>query len=107
MKNLDEYHDLYVQSVTLLLANVSESFWSKFIGMYKLDSAHFLSAPGLAWQTTLKKIKVLLELLTEIGMLIIVEKCIRGGICHAIYRHANSKYMKNFDRNKELSCLMY
>ena len=39
-------------------------------------------------------------------MLIMVEKCFRGGFCHAIYRHANNKYMKDFDRNKELSCFM-
>ena len=45
-----KYHDLYVQSYTLLLADVFENFRNKYIQIYELDPAHFLSAPGLAWQ---------------------------------------------------------
>ena len=69
----------------------------------------FLSAPGLAWQACLKKAGVGLELLTDIDMLLMVEKVIRGGICHAIHRSAkaNNKYMKNYDKNTESSYLMY
>ena len=55
IKNLGEYHDLYVQSDTLLLADVFENFRNKCIETYEPDPAHFLSAPGLAWQTCLKK----------------------------------------------------
>ena len=64
--------------------------------IYKLNPAKFLSAPGLAWQAALKKTKVKLDLLTDIDMLLMVEKGIRGGICHSIYRYAkgNNKYMK-------------
>ena len=42
-------------------------------------------------------------------MLLMVEKGIRGGICHSIYRYtkANNKYMKDYDKNKELSYLQY
>ena len=47
---------------------------------YGLDPAHFLSAPGLAWQACLKKTKIELELLTDIDMLLMVEKGTRGGI---------------------------
>ena len=54
-KNLGDYHDLYLQSDTLLLADVFENFRNKFIEIYELDPTHFLSAPGLAWQTCLKK----------------------------------------------------
>ena len=54
-KNLGEYHDLYVQSDTALLADVFENFRDKCIEIYELDPAHFLSAPGLAWQAYLKK----------------------------------------------------
>ena len=50
IKNLGKYHGLYVQSDTLLLADVFESFRDKCIEIYELDPAHFLSAPGLAWQ---------------------------------------------------------
>ena len=57
-KNIGEYHDLYVQSDTLLLADVFENFRNKFIEIYEVDPAHFLSAPGLAWQACLKKTEV-------------------------------------------------
>ena len=85
IKNLGEYHDLYVQSDTALLADVFESFKDKCIEIYDPDPAHFLSAPGLAWKACLKKTGVELELLTDNDMLIMFEEGIRGGICHAIY----------------------
>ena len=55
LKNLGDYHDLYVQCDTLLLADVFENFRNKCIEIYELDPAHFLSAPGLAWQAWLKR----------------------------------------------------
>ena len=76
---------MYVQSDILLLADVFENFRNKCIEIYELEPAHFLSAPGLAWQTCLKKTRVKLELLTDIDMLLIVEKGIRGGICNSIH----------------------
>ena len=108
-KNLGDYHDLYVQSDTLLLADVFENFRNKCIDIYELDPAHFLSTSGLAWRACLKKTEVRLELLTDVDMLLMVEKGIRGGICHAIYRHGkgNNKYMKNYDKNKELLYILY
>ena len=109
LKNLGDYHDLYVQSDTLLLADVFENFRNKCIEIYELDPAHFLSAPGLAWQACLKKTEVELEVLTDIDMLLIVEKGIRGRMCQAIQRYAkaNNKYMKNYDGNIESTYLMY
>ena len=80
-KNLGDYHDLCVQSDTLLLADVFENFRNMCIKVYELDPAHFISAPGLARQTCLKKTKVKLELLTDVDMLLMVEKGIRGGKC--------------------------
>ena len=108
-KNLGDYPDLYVQSDTLLLADVFENFRNKCIEMYELDPAHFLSAPGLAWKACLKKTEVKLELLTNVDMLLMVEKGIRCGICHAIHRYAraNNKYMNNYDKNKEPSFVQY
>ena len=102
-KNLGDYRD------TLLLADVFENFRNMGIIVYKLDPDHFLSAPGLAWQACIKKPKVKLELLTDVGMLLMVEKGIRGGICHAIYRYAkaNNKCMKNYNKDKEESLLQY
>ena len=103
-KNLGNYYDLYVQSDILLLGDVFENFRNKCIEIYELDPAHFLSAPGLAWQACLKKTEVKLELVTDGGMLM-VGKGIRGGIRHAIHRYAkaNNKHMKNYDENKESS----
>ena len=68
-----------------MLANVFENFSNMCINVYELDPANFLSAPGLAWQAALKKTKVKLDLLTDIDMLLMVGKGIRGGICHSIY----------------------
>ena len=69
----------------------------------------FVSVNGLARQAALKKTKVKLNLLTDIDTLILVEKVIRGGICHSIRRYAkaNNKYMKDYDKNKELSHVRY
>ena len=108
-KNLGEYHDLYVQSDTLLLADVFENFRNVCIKVYELDPAHFLSLLGLAWKACLKKTNVKLELLTDYDMLLMVEQGTRGGICHTIHRYAkaNNKYMKNYDKNKESSYIEY
>ena len=81
IKNVGEYHDLHVQSDTLLLADVFESFRDKCKEIYELDPAHFLSAPGLAWQACLKKAEVKLELLTDNDMLLMnkeyVVECVK------------------------------
>ena len=109
IKNVGEYHDLYVQSNTLLLADVFENFRDKCIEIYGLDPAHFLSAPRLAWQACLKKTRVNLELLADIDMLLMVEKGIRGGIFQATHRYAraNNKYMNDYDKNFESSYLVF
>ena len=71
-RHLCDYHDLYVQSDTLLFADVFENFRNKCIEIYELEPAHFLSTPGLAWQVCLKKIEVKLELLSNADMLLMV-----------------------------------
>ena len=65
LMNLGNYHDLYVQCDTLLVADVFEKFRSKYIEIYELDTAHFLSVPGLAWQAALSCLGVKLELLID------------------------------------------
>ena len=87
---------MYLKCDTLLLTDVSENFRKICLEIYELDPAKCLSAPGLAWQVALKKTKVKLELLTDIDMLLIVEKGIKGGLYHSINRcaKANNKYMK-------------
>ena len=88
---------------------------------YELDSAHFYhyqdhhgkkKKNGNKKQTNQKnknKSGIELELLTDFDMLLMVEKGIRGGICHAIprYAKANNKYMKYYEKDKELSYIQY
>ena len=109
LKNLGEYHDLYVQSDTLLLADVFENFRNTCLKVYELDPVHFLSLPGLAWQACSKKTNIKLELLTDYDMLLMVEEGIRLGICHSIHRHtkANNKYKENYDKNEESLYIQY
>ena len=109
IKNLGEYHDLYVRSDTTLLADVFESFRDKCLEIYERGPAHFLSAPGLAWQACLKKTQVKLELLTDNDMLLMFEEGIRGGMCQATHRYSktNNKYMRDHDKNKESSYIEY
>ena len=109
LENLGDYHDLYVQSDTLLLADVFNNFRDMCLKEYELDPAHFLSLPGLAWQACLKKTNIELELLTDYDMLLMVEDGTRGGICHSIHRYAkaNNKYMKNYNNNEVLSYIQY
>ena len=78
LKHLGNYHDLHVQSDTLLLADVFKNFKNKCIEIYELDPAQFLSTHGLAWQACLKKSEAELELLTKIDMLLMLEKVFEG-----------------------------
>ena len=109
LENLGDYHDFYVKSDTLLLADVFENFRDMCLKEYELDPTHFVSLPGLAWQACLKKTNIELELLTDYDMLLMVAKGIRGGICHSIQRYAkgNNKYMKNYNNNEESSYIQY
>ena len=79
------------------------------VNIDKLDPGKLLSALELAWQAALKKAEVKLELLTDNGMLLIVEKVIREGICNTIHQYAkaNNKYMNDYDKNKESSDIKY
>ena len=90
IKNLGEYHDVYVQSDILLLSDVFENFRNMCLSIYKLDPTYFVSLPGLARQFCLKKTEVELELLTDYDMILMIQKRIRGGICQAARRYAKA-----------------
>ena len=74
INNIVEYYDLYLKSDTLLLAYVFKNFRKMCLKIYQLDPEKFISAPGLAWQAAFKKTEVKLELLTDIDILLMVEK---------------------------------
>ena len=109
IKNLGEYHDLYVQLDTELLADVFENFRKVYLKEYKLEPCYFVSAPGLAWTAMLKLTKAKLELLTDVDMLSMFEEGTRGGISQAIHKYAtaNNKYMKNFNKRVISTFLQY
>ena len=102
--NIGDYRDLYVQSDTLLLAAVFTNLRKVCFDIYELDPAHFLSAAGL------KKSNVELKLISDVDMLLIIEKGIRGGITQAVCRYfqSNIKYMdKKYDKTKKSTYLQY
>ena len=109
IKNLGEYHDLYIQSDTILLADVFESSRNLCLSTYKLDPAYFLSLSGLTWKAYLKHSGINLELISDIDMLLMLEEGIRGGICQSVFRNAkaNNKYMIDYDEKIESYFLIY
>ena len=80
MSTMREYHDLYLQSDVLLLADVFENFRDLCMKNYGLDPAWYYTSPGLSWDAGHKKTGVKLELLTDPDMLLFFEKGIRGGV---------------------------
>ena len=107
--NLGDYHDLYMQTDVLLLADVFEEFRSICLDYYELDPAHYFTTPNLAWDALLKKTGVKLQLLTDYDMHLMIEQGLRGGIAMITHRHAeaNNPYMDSYDENKEHSYISY
>ena len=108
-KTIRDYHDLYLKSDVLLLADVFENFRKTCLKHYKLDPAHYYTSPGLAWDACLKTTGQHLQLLSDYNMLMMFERGIRGGITHISkrYAEANNKYMKNYNPGKESTFIQY
>lgn len=110
IKTLAEYSDLYLKTDVLLLADVFENFRATCHNIYKLDPTHYYTAAGLSFDAMLKYTGVQIELITDVEMLLFVERGIRGGISQCSKRHtrANHKYMKElYNPNEESRFLMY
>ena len=106
IKNLGEYHDLYLKTDVLLLCDVFEKFIDQY---YDLDPCHYFSSLGLAWDAMLKMTGVELKLIDDIDMHLFIEKGMRGGISYIAKRYckANNKYVKGYDENKDSTFIMY
>ena len=98
-QTLGDYHDLYMKSDVLLLADIFENFRDVCMEYYDLDPAHYFTTPNFAWDAMLKKTKVKLQLLTDYDMHLMVEQGLRGGIAMISHRHAkaNNPDIKDYE----------
>ena len=111
-KNMRDYHILYKNFDVLLLADVFENIRDICIRNYNLDPAHYYTAPGLSWDATLKATGVELELLSDMDMVLMVEKGIKGGVWMISNRYgkANNKYRcmsESYDPRKNSTFISY
>ena len=106
---MGEYHDLYLKSDILLLADVFENFRKACLQYYKLDPCHYFSSPGLSWDAMFKMTDIKLELMTDLDMFQFIEKGMRGGISYVANRYskANNKYMKTYNKKAPSKYIMY
>ena len=107
LKNVGEYHDLYLKSDVLLLADVFESFRKTCLQYYKLDPCHYFTSPGLSWSAMLKMTNKELELMTDVDMFQFIVKGMRG-VSYVANRSgkANNKYMEEYDGNLHSKYIM-
>ena len=98
--NMGEYHDLYVSADTAQLSDVFENFRYLCLEIYGLDPTYFVSAPSLAFEAMLKITKARIELFTDIDMVLMTQKAVRGGLTQVIKKHAiaNNKYLPAYDK---------
>ena len=108
-KNMGEYHDLYLKTDVVLLADIFENFRDVCLKNYKLDPAWYYTSPGLSWDALLKNTEIKLDLLSDINMILFVEARIRGGVSMISNRYgkANNKYMENYNPIKESKFITY
>ena len=108
-ETLGEYHDLYLMTDVLLLADVFENFRKTCLNQYMLDPAHYYTAPGLSWDALLKYTGINLELLTDSTMHLFIERGLQGGISMESRRYckANNKYLQDHNPMEEPSYIMY
>ena len=109
LENMGEYHDLYLKSDILLLADVFENFRKTCLQYYKLDPCHYFTSPGLSWDAMLKMTDIKLELMIDIDMFQFIEKGMRGGTSYIANRYgkANNRYMKTYDEKAPSKYIMY
>ena len=109
MNTMGDYHDIYLNTDVLLLADAFEKFTNTCLYYYGLDLCHYFSSPGLSWDAMLKTTGIELELISDIDMHLFIENGMRGGISYIAKRNskANNKYMKNYDSSEESKFIIY
>lgn len=109
IQTLGEYSDLYLKTDVLLLTDIFEKYRRVCLTTYGLDPANFYTSPGFAWECMLKITDVKLDLLTDIDMILFVERAVRGGIVQVTHRHAlaNNHLLPNYNSNEPESYIMY
>ena len=109
LQNMGEYHDIYLKSDILLLADVFENFRKTCLEYYKLDPCHYFTSPGLSWDAMLKMTDIKLELMVDVDMFQFIEKGMRGGISYIANRYgkANNKYMKTYNEKTPTKYITY
>ena len=109
LKNMGEYHDLYLKSDIFLLADVFENFRKTCLQYYKLDPCHYFTSPGLSWDAMLKMTDIKLELMIDIDMFQFIEKGMQGGVSYIANRYgkSNNKYIKNYNEKAPSKFIMY
>ena len=109
MNAMGDYHDLYLKTDVLLLANVFKKFINTCFNYHGLDPCHYFSSPGLSWDPMFKMTRIELDLVSDIDMHLFIEKGMRGGISYIAKRHgkANNKYMECYDSSKESKYITY
>ena len=108
-KTMKDYHDLYLKTDTLLLADVMTEFRKTCKKAYGLDALHYYTSPGLALDAMLKYTKVELDLISDSDMYLMIEKGIRGGVSSIMKRYskANHKYLKDYNPNMPSQHILY
>ena len=110
MKNMGDYHDLYLKKDVLLLADIFENFFALCSKYYRLDPCHCFSSPGLCWDAILKTTGIKFEKISDIDKYLFIKKGLRRGISYTAKRYAkeNNKFIKDYDPKKPstfTSCL--
>ena len=107
MNTVGDYHDLYLKTNVLVLADVFEKFSKHCLDYYRLDPRHYFSSPGITWDAMLKMTGIELELISDIDMHLFIEKGMEGGISIS-NRHCktNNKYMECYDSGEKSNVLL-
>ena len=109
MNTMGDYHDLYLKTDVLLLADVFEKFIKTCLDYYGLDPCHYFSSPGLSWDAMLKMTGIKLDLISDIDMHLFIEKGMRHGISYICKRYSkpNNKYTKCYDISEKSKFIMF